>query len=117
MNRYRYTLIMHFGPKCANCGFDDIRALELDHIHSNGSHDRKEFGNNNAMFKYYSENLEKACEYLQVLCCNCNRIKTYEKDERTGNPPTIERGYIPITVTSTDLYKTRLVGNPFYNIV
>lgn len=46
--------------KCEDCGFSDVRALELDH--KNG---RKEDPNDN----------EFSC-----LCANCHNIKSYHKD-------------------------------------
>jgi len=68
------------GPVCIKCGFDDIRALCLDHINGDGREDIKKFGDNARMYNYYLKHPEEANGHLQVLCENCNRIK-----QRTNN--------------------------------
>jgi len=63
------------GYKCVQCGFDDFRALQLDHINGSGSKDRNNFSHVRVFYKYYIDNPELAKRTLQVLCANCNWIK------------------------------------------
>jgi hypothetical protein len=63
--------------KCARCGFDDIRALSIDHVNGQGSKHRKEVG-------YHTYRWLKANDYpsgFQILCMNCQFIKRAEKQE------------------------------------
>src|SRR5262245_4193654 len=32
-------LLLLGGAFCVRCGFDDVRALQIDHVHGNGNHD------------------------------------------------------------------------------
>lgn len=70
------------GAKCVQCGFDDIRALQIDHINGDGAKDRKKNFRGYKMYKSIinKENLEK----YQVLCANCNWIKRAEMGEEGG---------------------------------
>ena len=36
-----------YGESCANCGFDDYRALHIDHIDNNGAEERISLGGRN----------------------------------------------------------------------
>lgn len=72
--RLRVPLINILGGKCVMCGFDNIIALELDHINGDGKLDRKTFGRYGTL-RYYYNNQDKLKENIQVLCANCHRIK------------------------------------------
>lgn len=76
MNKHREALVEILGGFiCKNCSIDDERVLQIDHVYSNG----KEMPLSNAsIIQYYIENPDIAYEELQVLCCNCHRIKTLE---------------------------------------
>ena len=66
------------GPKCSKCRFSDTRALEFDHINNDGKIDRlrwKTYGTYRFIL-YYVKRPEEAKAKLQVLCANCNRIKS-----------------------------------------
>ncbi len=65
------------------CGFDDIRALQIDHINGGGRKDS--IGTNNPR-KYY-ENMFNALNTVQILCANCNWIKRYTHNELITKPP------------------------------
>jgi len=71
---------MFLGGKCSHCGFNDSRALQIDHVHGNGADDRREFGE-----AFYTKNFLKrvmaAPGMYQVLCANCNWIKRAERGE------------------------------------
>jgi hypothetical protein len=69
---------------CACCGYSDIRALSIDHIHGNGGEERKRLREklgwgktNGAGDRFYS--FLRRNNYpsgYQVLCMNCNWIKS-----------------------------------------
>lgn len=61
------------GNRCARCGFDDRRALQINRI------DGAPRGNNNNR-AYYREILN-ALVYYQLLCANCGLIKRAEETE------------------------------------
>ena len=62
---------------CCKCGFDDIRALQIDHINGGGL---KHFKSHTSV-GYYKSMLDEPEKY-QLLCANCNWIKRYENKER-----------------------------------
>jgi len=78
------------GIICSKCGFDDIRALQVDHIEGGG---KKEYhGSENPLgfgkhFYYHILRMtkEEAREKHQVLCANCNWIKRDENNECARN--------------------------------
>lgn len=72
----RVRLLMLLGGRCERCGFNDLRALQVDHVKGNG---RKEDSQRHAhrMLKRVFERPEA----YQLLCSNCNWIKRYENDE------------------------------------
>ena len=57
--------------RCAYCGFDDIRALSIDHIDGGGAPHRKMTGND--IYGWLKRN--GFPEGYQVLCMNCQLIK------------------------------------------
>jgi len=65
------------GRKCVECGFDDARALEFDHIDNDGDIERKKYGGYKSMVAAYANNPELAKAKIQVMCANCNRVKRY----------------------------------------
>ena len=65
--------------KCKNCGYDNFEALELDHIFNDGNEDRKKFKSITLMWKYYLQNPNQCKKRIQVLCANCNTIKSEKK--------------------------------------
>lgn len=80
--RPRLELIKLLDSRCKKCGFNDIRALQIDFI--NGGHMRikkERFKNDStAMWRFYLNNIENRKE-IQLLCANCNWIKRYENGE------------------------------------
>ncbi len=76
----REAVIAALGGKCVCCGYDaDVRALTLDHKNGDGYLDRKRLGSKIA--RYYYTRIDEAKKNLQVLCCNCNTIKSMENKE------------------------------------
>ena len=81
-NKLRIELMLLLGTKCVRCGFDDIRALQIDHIEGKGHNERVNiFGSIRLMYRYYRDNPEQAKKKLQILCANCNWIKKHENNE------------------------------------
>ena len=69
------------GMKCCQCGNNDFRVLQLDHIIGDGYLDKVRFYGISGKLRYYIKNPEKAKKELQVLCANCHTIKTFENKE------------------------------------
>ena len=81
--RYRLNLklkvLKHYGEKCNHCGFDDYRALAIDHTEDNGAEERASLGNryfagHNFYLWLIQQDYPKGC---QTLCSNCNNIKQW----------------------------------------
>lgn len=75
-------ILTHYGNgqcKCIRCGFEDLRALTIDHVSGNGTKHRRSIrtGNFYSWLKY--NNYPSG---FQTLCGNCQLIK---KDENREN--------------------------------
>ena len=80
-NKVKLEVIAHYSDKtmaCADCGFDDIRALTIDHINGGGSQHRKRI-NGYHIPAWLRKNGYP--EGYQVLCMNCQFIKKAEGKE------------------------------------
>ena len=82
----RIKILDILGRVCVVCGFTDIRALQIDHIDSDGLQQIKEIGSMAKMYKFYVDNPDKIKIKLQTLCANCNWIKRYENKELDRKP-------------------------------
>lgn len=67
------------GEKCIRCGFDDKRALQIDHVYGGGNKERKSRGTNN--YKLILNKILDGSKEYQILCSNCNWIKRFENNE------------------------------------
>jgi hypothetical protein len=76
----RDKLLAFFGNKCARCGFDDRRALHIDHINGGGTQESKEIGGTSS--PAFHKKAYSNPELYQILCANCNAIKIWENGER-----------------------------------
>lgn len=81
-DRIKADVVSVLGGRCATCGFDDPRALQVDHVNNDGAVDRLRFGgrtspNNYRFFLTVIE--EVASGRYQLLCANCNAIKEWER--------------------------------------
>ena len=65
------------GLKCKRCNFDDIRALQIDHVNGGGRQEIRKFRDNSRYIKHIKKNPEN----YQLLCANCNWIKKVENNE------------------------------------
>ena len=78
-NRMRTIEIL--GGKCVVCGFSDCRALQVDHINSDGKEERLGRGHTQSALHTAIGN---SPEKFQLLCANCNIIKKHESGEIKG---------------------------------
>jgi 5-methylcytosine-specific restriction endonuclease McrA len=74
----RMAVIALLGGKCADCGEDDIRMLEIDHIFNDGSEHKKlrrspASRNRDVLSGTYD------ASRLQILCGNCHNVKTWSE--------------------------------------
>ena len=85
-------VLEHLGGKCVRCGFTDSRALQIDHVHADGSYDENRIIAGRFTGVYYKlvyKSVENNEGKYQLLCANCNVIKKIENREsalyRNGN--------------------------------
>lgn len=108
MNPKRLELIKLIGGHaCKHCGNDDERVLQIDHIFGNGK--EMPLAKKN-IIEIYLDNPYLAKSELQVLCCNCHRIKSIESGDlgRRKNAP------IPITINAKDIPQNNLKNMDWY---
>lgn len=82
--RIRVEVLTHYGNgkcACVKCGFDDIRALSLDHINGNGGEHRKKTGKIGGIDFYNWLRHNNLPVGYQTLCMNCQFIKIHENKE------------------------------------
>jgi len=82
-------VLLYYGKgklACVKCGFDDIRALSIDHIKGNGGQHRKEKGVGGGVWFYRWLEKHKYPKGYQTLCMNCQRIKQVENKEFYRKP-------------------------------
>ena len=73
----RTRIILALGGLCVRCGFSDIRALQIDHVHADAKLDKVKKG-----ISYYYQTMKNLHSgRYQVLCANCNTIKRRENQE------------------------------------
>lgn len=77
--------VTHYGngkPVCVKCGYDDIRALSIDHVNGGGAQHRRKLHNYN-MYAWLKRN--NYPDGFQTLCRNCQAIKQHENKEFNYN--------------------------------
>lgn len=84
--RLRQRVLSALGGKCVKCGFEDWRALQIDHINgegykerTRGRHDQKRY------YEILNMSEEERKGKYQCLCANCNWIKVHENKENRAN--------------------------------
>jgi len=78
----KYTIFTHYSngePRCAHCGFKDIRALSIDHINGGGTAHRRSLGSSEKFYYWLKKN--NFPDGFQVLCMNCQWIKRHNNSE------------------------------------
>lgn len=77
----RLKVLQHISEKmCCNvCGFNDTRALQIDHVEGHGIEERVKCRNVTQFYKLIlSMSKEDVRKKYQILCANCNCIKRWE---------------------------------------
>ena len=74
----RVDALLALGGECMRCGFDDIRALQIDHVDGGGNQDVLALG---SRYRLYAKIRDGYDEGYQLLCANCNAIKRYTNNE------------------------------------
>lgn len=69
--KLRLKAINKLGGKCVNCGCDDIRALEFNHINGGGG---KEYKINHEQIKIYLDVIHERRNDLELTCRVCNAV-------------------------------------------
>lgn len=79
----RADVIRRLGSVCKKCPYTDFRALQIDHINSDGKEDRVRFKGNREKYLKYLLKLDYniLIANYQILCANCNAIKRMEAEE------------------------------------
>lgn len=73
---FRELVLNKFSRKCSKCSFNDVRALQVDHINNDGSKERRlSCGQRVRFLRMVLEDTEGR---YQLLCANCNLIKYFE---------------------------------------
>jgi hypothetical protein len=84
-HRHRKLALIKLGDKCARCGFDDVRALQIDHVNGGGCKERGRTRNNKfgsgTRIAFYKKVINDTEGLYQCLCANCNWIKRSENKE------------------------------------
>jgi hypothetical protein len=67
---------------CNSCGYNDLRALSIDHVANDGHNEPKGFRGGNNL--YHALKRKGFPPGFQVLCLNCNWIKESERRKLYG---------------------------------
>lgn len=79
--KQRNKVLKLLGGKCKVCGFNDPRALQIDHVNGGGC--KTPFRN----YRLAPQIIKAAPELYQLLCANCNWIKRAERNEHSSQTP------------------------------
>lgn len=77
----RAILLQKLGGKCLICGWDDWRALQIDHIHGGGCKEKRESGVTGINYLLRLLDDPELVNKYQLLCANHNWVKRYENNE------------------------------------
>ena len=75
--RLKQQVLDILGGQCARCGFDDPRALQIDHINGGGTKEIHKIGSPRISRRIRAGHTDG----YQLLCANCNWIKRHENHE------------------------------------
>jgi hypothetical protein len=78
LEKMRAEVRNKYDNKCAHCGFDDVRALQIDHVNGDGHEHRKVVKGTNT---FLAEVIKDTENRFQLLCANCNWIKRVKNQE------------------------------------
>lgn len=87
------SVLSHYGngkQSCVKCGFDDLRALSIDHIDGGGAEHRKSLRRGGLSF--YKWLIDSGFpDGYQTLCMNCQFIKSYRQDRPLANAKSVSK--------------------------
>jgi len=91
--KWKKMVLKHYGgdpPKCANCGYNNINCLEIDHLNNEGTTQRRELfgsqgGSGTRFYRWLIKN--NFPPGYQILCKNCNWLKYLRYKEAVENFP------------------------------
>lgn len=83
VNSLRLKCLDILGRKCIRCGYeDDVRALQIDHVNSDGRLDRTSAHSGGSYYHHILNEIDAGRDNrYQVLCANCNVIMRDERQE------------------------------------
>jgi len=81
LQKIRLAALAMLGGACMRCGFDDERALQIDHVKGDGAVDRKRYRGTSYYYHIIKELKARVRNKYQALCANCNWIKRRENQE------------------------------------
>lgn len=89
--RQKQVAVSHYGGRCVHCGETDIRVLEFDHINNDGAKHRRAMRSGELGVKTMNIHRWLAKNgfpqgVVQLLCCNCNRLKLINGGVLPGAP-------------------------------
>ena len=88
----RLEVLTHYSSglvRCCLCGFEDMRALDLDHEEGGGNGHRRKVGSS-ASYGIYSELKKEGFPTgYRVLCRNCNWITHLERSNGAHHRPSL----------------------------
>ena len=83
----KLAILQDLGGKCVQCGNDDIRVLDIDHIDST----KKKRPKTTYTWSYRIKEWQANMENLRLLCANCHRIRTWEQMNYGMGKPVVKR--------------------------
>ena len=85
--RARARLLLFVGNRCQRCGYDQPRALQVDHIAGDGYRDRPRRRRLTIFYAMVLESMQRGEDRYQILCANCNAIKAQTHDREIHRLP------------------------------
>lgn len=81
LQRLRAETLHVLGDTCVRCGFDDWRALQIDHVDGGGHQERLRTKTTATHLRNVIASVKADEGRYQLLCANCNWIKRHENRE------------------------------------
>lgn len=75
-----------YGSRCCQCGFCDVRALQLDHIKGHPDRQRGSYGRGSTGLYVRILKGKIPASSFQLMCANCNSIKRFVNGEGAESP-------------------------------
>src|SRR5205807_843609 len=107
--RLKLRVFAMLGDKCSRCGFDDDRALQVDHIYGQKEPRGSKLRSGGKLYRAIVKGLRDIHEF-QLLCANCNSIKAFENGEYKGKHKAVSTcpTYVTEVLARVNSYKEPL---------